>query len=104
MIRIGLGMRASYMSCWALTYYSKSVYDPWYEDKATHDLIAEANSMIEKGLKTLKDPELSARYYRDLCQWRTAVEKFPETRVAQEIRTSCDNIVNYSCHPDTMIW
>ena len=44
----------------------------------------------------MNDPEIAARYYKDLCQWRTAVERFPETEVAEEIRTSCDNIVNYS--------
>ena len=96
LIRMGLGIRSSFMSCWALTHYSKSEYNPWFEDKYTLDKIEYANTIIEKGLECLKDPELAARYYKDLCQWRTAVEKFPETKVAEEIRTSCDNIVNYS--------
>jgi hypothetical protein len=99
LINMGLGIRSSFMSCWALTHYSKSEYNPWFEDKNTLDKIEYANTLIEKGLKCLKDPELAARYYKDLCQWRTAVEKFPETKVADEIRTSCDNIVNYSYNP-----
>lgn len=99
LIRMGLGIRSSFMSCWALTHYSKSEYNPWFEDKCTLAKIEYANTLIEKGLKCLKDPELAARYYKDLCQWRTAVEKFPETKVADEIRTSCDNIVNYSYNP-----
>lgn len=100
LINMGLGIRSSFMSCWALTHYSKSEYNPWFEDKNTLDKIEYANTLIEKGLKCLKDPELAARFYKDLCQWKTAVEKFPETRVAEEIRTSCDNIVNYSYnHP-----
>lgn len=99
LIKMGLGIRSSFMSCWALTHYSKSEYNPWYEDKCTLDKIAYAHSLIEQGLMILKDPEVAARYYQSLCQWRTAVEKFPETSVAEEIRTSCDNIVNYSYNP-----
>jgi hypothetical protein len=95
LIRMGLGIRSSFMSCWALTHYSKSEYDPWYDEQYAQDMIAYAQSMIEKGLESLKSQELAARYYRDLYQWRTAVEKFPETKVAEEIRSSCDNIVNY---------
>jgi tetratricopeptide (TPR) repeat protein len=99
LIKMGLGIRSSFMSCWALTHYSKSEYNPWFEDKYTLDKIAYANSLMEQGLAILKDPELAARYHQSLCQWRTAVEKFPETSVAEEIRTSCDNIVNYSYNP-----
>ena len=99
LINMGLGIRSSFMSCWALTHYSKSEYNPWFEDKYTLDKIAYANSLMEQGLAILKDPELAARYHQSLCQWRTAVEKFPETSVAEEIRTSCDNIVNYGYNP-----
>ena len=99
LIKMGLGIRSSFMSCWALTHYSKSEYNPWFEDKCTLDKIAYANSLMEQGLAILKDPELAARYHQSLCQWRTAVEKFPETSVAEEIRTSCDNIVNYGYNP-----
>ena len=99
LIKMGLGIRSSFMSCWALTHYSKSEYNPWYEDKYTLDKIECASTLIEKGFKHLKDPELAARYYKALCQWRTAVENYPETKVAEEIRSSCDNIVNYSYNP-----
>ena len=99
LIKMGLGIRSSFMSCWALTHYSKSEYNPWFEDKYTLNKIAYANSLMEQGLVILNDPELAARYHQSLCQWRTAVEKFPETNVAEEIRTSCDNIVNYRYNP-----
>ena len=99
LIKMGLGIRSSFMSCWALTHYSRSEYNPWYEDKYTLDKIAYANSLMEQGLMIIKDPELAARYYQSLCQWKTAVEKFPETSVAEEIRTSCDFIVNYRYDP-----
>jgi hypothetical protein len=99
LIKMGLGIRSSFMSCWALTHYSKSEYNPWFEDKYTLNKIAYANSLMEQGLVILNDPELAARYHQSLCQWRTAVEKFPETSVAEEIRTSCDNIVNYRYNP-----
>ncbi len=94
-IRMGLGILSSFRYCWPLTHYSKSEYDPWYDEQYAQDMIAYAQSMIEKGLESLKSQELAARFYRDLYQWRTAVEKFPETKVAEEIRSSCDNIVNY---------
>ena len=99
LIRIGLGMRASLTHCWALTHYGKWESSPWYEDESTLENITYAESIIEKGLDTIKDPELKARYYRDLYQWRTVVEKYPDTNVAKEIQTSCDNIVNYSYDP-----
>lgn len=99
MIKTGLGVRSSFTSCWALTHYSKSEYNPWFEDQYTLDRISRSHAIIEKGLNTIRDPELAARYYRVLCQWRTAAEKFPETEAAREIRTSCDYIVNYSYVP-----
>ena len=99
LIKIGLGIRSSFGYCWALTHYGKSEYDPWYESQYALDKIAYAHTVIDQGLDSLNDPEMSARYYRDLYQWRTAVEKFPETNVAQDIRSSCDNIVNYGYTP-----
>lgn len=99
LIKMGLGLRSSFTFCWALTHYSKSEYNPWYEDKQTLDKIAYAHELIDKGLKMLKDSELAAGYYRDLYQWKHVVDNFPDTKVAEEIRTSCDNLVNYSYSP-----
>jgi hypothetical protein len=68
MIKTGLGVRSSFTSCWALTHYSKSEYNPWFEDRYTLDRISRSHAIIEKGLNTIRDPELAARYYRVLCQ------------------------------------
>lgn len=95
MIMKGLGIRSSFTTCWALTHYSKSEYNPWFEDKYTIEKLRKANSIIDQGLKTLKNPELAARYYRNFHKWKTAVRKHPETEVAKEILSSCDNIVDY---------
>ena len=96
LIKLGLGIRSSFSFCWALTHYSKSEYNPWFEDDQTLDKIEYAHSIIDNGLKSLTDSELAAKYYQDLCQWKTVVEAFPETKVAEEIRSSCDNLVNYN--------
>lgn len=96
MIMKGLGVRSSFTTCWALTHYSKSEYNPWFEDKYTVSKLKKANAMIEQGLETIKDSELAAKYYRDFHQWKTAVEKYPNTKVAKEIISSCDNLVDYA--------
>lgn len=91
----GLGIRSSFTNCWALTHYGKSEYNPWYEDKNTVDILHRANTIIREGLGIIRDPELAARYYREFHMWKTAAEKFPETKVGREILSSCDNIVDY---------
>lgn len=96
MIKMGLGVKSSFGHCWALTHYSKSEYNPWFEAQQTLDKIAYAHTLIAKGLKTIDNPELAATYYRDFYQWKTVIEKYPYTAVAEEIRTSCDNLVDYT--------
>jgi DNA polymerase III delta subunit len=78
-----------------LTHYSKSEYNPWYEDKYTVEKLKQADAIIDQGLETIKNIETAARYYRDFHRWKTAVEKYPDTAVAKEIQSSCDNIVDY---------
>lgn len=95
LIMKGLGIRSSFTTCWALTHYSKSEYNPWYEDKYTVEKLKKADAIIDQGLETIKNIETAARYYRDFHRWKTAVEKYPETAVAKEIQSSCDNIVDY---------
>jgi hypothetical protein len=95
LIMKGLGIRSSFTTCWALTHYSKSEYNPWYEDKYTVEKLKQADAIIDQGLETIKNIETAARYYRDFHRWKTAVEKYPDTAVAKEIQSSCDNIVDY---------
>ena len=61
----------------------------------TVEKLKKADAIIDQGLETIKNIETAARYYRDFHRWKTAVEKYPETAVAKEIQSSCDNIVDY---------
>ena len=94
-IAYATGMHNSYTFCWSLSRYD----DSWKTQKQyAND--SEFNSMIEKmyqdGLAMIENEELAAAAHVKLCQWKTAVEKYPQAYASLYTRVSCDNLCDYS--------
>ena len=95
MIRYATGMHNSYTFCWSLSRYE----DSWdRQKKYVED--QEFNSRIEKmyneALSMIENDELAAIALVKLCQWKTAVQKYPDTYASRYVEVSCDNLCNYS--------
>ncbi len=94
-IRYATGLHNSYTYCWSLSRYR----DSWdTQEQYSND--KEFNSMIEKmyqeGLSMITNQELAAAAHVQLCQWKTAVEKYPEAYASLYTKISCDNLCDYS--------
>lgn len=96
MIKYGTGLHSSFDFCWALTHYDLSYDDEWLRSNYRKKAIADGKAYIETGLKTIRTPELAAKYYVEFSRFKTVAEKFPQTSAAQKVRASCDKLVDYS--------
>lgn len=95
MIRYATGLHNSYTFCWSLSRYD----DSWFaQEQFAND--KEFNSMIEnmykEGLAMIENEELAAIAHVKLCQWKTAVEKYPDAYASRYTKVSCDNLCDYS--------
>jgi hypothetical protein len=52
--------------------------------------------MYQEGLSMITNQELAAAAHVQLCQWKTAVEKYPEAYASLYTKISCDNLCDYS--------
>lgn len=94
-IRYATGIQNSYTLCWPLTRYEDS---RWYKpekvmDEQTRNTI---KKLYEEGLAMIENEELAAIAHVQLCQWKKAVEQYPDTYASRYTRISCDNLCNYS--------
>lgn len=96
MIKYGTGLRSSFDFCWALTQYDFVYDDEWIRSNYRKKALSDGEAYIETGLKTIRTPELAAKYYVQLSRFKTAAEKFPQTSAAKEVLGSCDKLVDYS--------
>lgn len=95
MLKYGLGLRSSFDYCWVLTQYHLNCDDEWKEAPYRMKALSDAENYIRNGLRTIADPEKAAKAYASVCLWRTALEKFPQTKTAAEIREQCDQLKDY---------
>lgn len=95
MIRYGTGLRNSFTYCWPLTTYrglwwSRRLYD------VPEQVLSKVEAIYEEALGMIDNDELAAIAHIQLCQWKTAVETYPDTYAARYTRMMCDNLCDYS--------
>lgn len=95
MVRYGMGLRSSFNYCWPLTQYHLNLGDEWMESDYVKKANADAGRYIDDGCRTIKDAEKAAQAYVALCRFRTAVERYPETRTAAMVVSQCDKLVDH---------
>lgn len=95
MIRYGTGLRNSYTYCWTLTEYRRT---GWHYDlyDLAKPVFNRVDSIYKEALSLIDNDELAAASLVQLCQWKTAVEKYPDTYAAKYTRMVCDNLCDYS--------
>ena len=102
MIKYGTGIQNSVRFCWTLTNYKWSNYDDEHYEHIkgllniamrTYD---EALSLLNKQHLDESERELAAIGLVKLCQWKTAVETYPDTYAARYTKKMCDNLCDYS--------
>jgi hypothetical protein len=95
MIRYATGLRNAYSYCWPLTRYHDYYY-LYDDDQIPAQVLKEVENRLQEALSIIEDPEVAAFAHIHLCQWKTAVEKYPDTDASRYVKTSCDNLCNYS--------
>lgn len=95
LIRYGTGMRSSFTYCWILTEYRKF---GWSYDLSQYanSVLNEVESIYNEALDIVDNNELAAIAYVQLCKWKTAVNKYPDTYAARYTKMMCDNLCDYS--------
>lgn len=95
LIRYGTGMRSSFTYCWILTEYRKF---GWSYDLSPYvnSVLNKVESIYNEALDIVDNNELAAIAYVQLCKWKTAVNKYPDTYAARYTKMMCDNLCDYS--------
>lgn len=95
LIRYGTGLRNSFTYCWILTEYRKF---SWSYDLSPYanGVLKKVESIYNEALNIVDNDELAAIAYVQLCKWKTAVEKYPDTYAARYTKMMCDNLCDYS--------
>lgn len=93
MIRYATGMYNSHTSCWPLTAYKKHSLG---KNTLLADIKKGTEDIINQGLSIIEEPEMAAIAHARLYQWKTAVEKYPDTYAARYTVMCCDNLCDYS--------
>lgn len=95
MIRYGVGLRNQKEWCWALSRYSNTYYIYYASKKNPKEYgkfidISDSEKMIDKGIATIKDRELKARYLHLFVRNKEVMEYYADTKTAQSLRAHCD--------------
>lgn len=95
LIRYGTGLRNSFTYCWILTEYRKF---GWSYDLSPYanGVLKKVESIYNEALNIVDNDELVAIAYVQLCKWKTAVDKYPDTYAARYTKMMCDNLCDYS--------
>ena len=95
LVKYGIGLMSSYDYCWALTHYHLNSDDEWRDAAYRKQALADARKYIDDGLGMIRNPEVAARNYVALYRFRSTVEKYPQTKAASDVRSSCDKLADY---------
>lgn len=95
MLRYATGIRNSYTYCWPLTRYYDS-YDLYDEGQIASQVLKDVTDMMDEALSMIDNPELAALALVNLCQWKTAVQKYPDAYASRFAGICCDNLCDYS--------
>ena len=95
LIRYGTGLRNSFTYCWILTEYRKF---GWSYDLSPYSngVLKKVESIYNEALNIVDNDELAAIAYVQMCKWKTAVDKYPDTYAARYTKMMCDNLCDYS--------
>lgn len=102
MVRYALGLRNSFGFCWELTqYYRGEVFfaqacpkRDWENDNYTKRAIRKSQQLISKACSIASD-EVVAELHLTLLNYKTIVDKYPDSSTAYFVKGQCDNLHDY---------
>lgn len=95
LLKFGIGMGNSVITCWPLTYYGSSCNDDWRGDSVALALHNKAIISINEALSAFTDDELKAEALYTLGRHYTVVSSYGYTKKAEFVRRHCDNYYDY---------
>lgn len=103
MFRYAIGIRNSFSLCWSLTHFYKGrVYwgrvckkQDWEHDEYTKLAASRVDQFIKLACEVPTDEETIANIHKELHNYKTLVELFPETEAGKLVRGACDNLHDY---------
>lgn len=106
MIRYGIGLRNQKQWCWALSryydtskfYYDKNDYADWDVEVDGFIDISDSKRMIDKGIATIINHEIKAKYLHLFVRNKEIMKYYGETKMAQQLRRHCDLWRDYKVH------
>lgn len=101
MIDYGFGLRNSFDYCWALTQYRYGClwdiiddYD-WQEDEPCLNAMKRVKTIFAEALNLFTNDEYAAQAQLRFSNFRTVMERYPNTQAWQSIRGRCDSYKDY---------
>ena len=86
----GREMMMQYRTNWFLSYYGWSAYPTEYEQRVNEEGMNLAEKLIVEGMETMPDKESAAYMQYEMCNFKTAAEKYPGTEAAGWVQANCD--------------
>lgn len=94
----GVGLRNQVERCWAYSRYMDGMSLLGLEDESSkEEQVEEANSLIEKALREMTNPEMRAHYLHVMARNGEVMKLFPKSHHAQYLRLHCDTWRDYAC-------
>ena len=101
MIDFGIGLRNSFDQCWALTQYKMGWtwgqigFHDWQDDPNTQKATERAEQLMDKAVNAFTDDEYAAQAQLHFCNYKTIMERYPETVAGEYIKGRCDEFIDY---------
>ena len=113
-LRYAIGMKNSFSYCWGLTqYYLGSCYfgqschkRDWEGEAHTKAVMKRADELIDLACRTATDDVTRAEIQYALCNFKTVAEQYPNTSLAQRVRSGCDLLYDHHAdrRPEKLYW
>ena len=101
MLDFGIGLRNSFDYCWALTQYkygwlwgNVGHYD-WQKDEKCLNAMQRVEKLFSEAFATFTNDEYAAQAQLRFSNYKTVMERYPETQAGDIVRGCCDNYADY---------
>lgn len=101
MIDYGFGLRNSFDYCWALTQYHYGYlwdiiddYD-WQEDEPCLNAMKRVETFFTEAFSLFTNDEYAAQAQLLFCNYKTVMERYPDTQAGRSIQGRCDTYKDY---------
>jgi hypothetical protein len=99
MFKFAVGIKNSFELCWGLTRFHKTTEEYnsryWGNDKYCQSAKKKYTTLVKEACKIASD-EVAAEFQYEMCNFKTAANKYPNTSKGKLVKGKCDNLIDYS--------